>query len=92
MSLLVLKLAYEKTRKGDAKPTTDEVAAAFKGIEFEGPSGKIKLAIGDGHQGISETAYGTCRFNKEKNQPEIVDIVRFPAECVNPPAGINADD
>ena len=57
---------------------TDEVAAAFKGIEFEGPSGKVKLAIGDGHQGVSETAYGTYRFNKEKNEPEIVDIMRFP--------------
>jgi branched-chain amino acid transport system substrate-binding protein len=92
MSLLGLKLAYEKARKGDAKPTSDEVAAAFKGIEFEGPSGSVKLAIGDGHQGISETAYGTYRFNKEKNEPEIVDIMRFPAECVNPPAGVNADD
>jgi branched-chain amino acid transport system substrate-binding protein len=92
MSMLGLKLAYEKAKKGDAKPTTDEVAAAFKGIEFDGPSGHVKLAIGDGHQGISETAYGTYRFNKEKNAPEIVDIIRFPAECVNPPAGVNADD
>ena len=92
MSLLGLKLAYEKARKADAKPTSDEVAAAFKGIEFEGPSGAVKLAIGDGHQGISETAYGIYRFNKEKNEPEIVDIMRFPAECVNPPAGVNADD
>jgi branched-chain amino acid transport system substrate-binding protein len=92
MSLLGLKLAYEKAKKGEAKPSSDDVAAAFKGIEFEGPSGKVKLAIGDGHQGISETAYGTYRFNKEKNQPEIVDVMRFPAECVNPPPGINADD
>jgi branched-chain amino acid transport system substrate-binding protein len=92
MSLLGLKLAYEKAKKGDAKPTSDEVAAAFKGIEFEGPSGSVKLAIGEGHQGISETAYGTYRFNKEKNEPEIVDVMRFPAECVNPPAGVNAED
>jgi branched-chain amino acid transport system substrate-binding protein len=92
MSLLGLKLAYEKAQKGEAKPNTDEIAAAFKGIEFEGPSGKVKLAIGDGHQGVAETAYGTYRFNKEKNEPEIVDIMRFPAECVNPPAGVNADD
>jgi branched-chain amino acid transport system substrate-binding protein len=92
MSLLGLKLAYEKARKGDAKPTSDEVAAAFKGIEFEGPSGVVKLAIGDGHQGISETAYGIYRFNKAKNEPEIVDIMRFSAECVNPPAGVTADD
>jgi len=92
MSLLGLKLAFEKAKKGSAKPTADEVAAAFKGIEFDGPSGSVKLAIGDGHQGISDTAYGTYRFNKEKNEPEIVDIIRFPAECVNPPAGVNAED
>src|SRR5258708_37528439 len=92
MSLLGLKLAYEKAKKGDAKPTTDEVAAAFKGIEVDGPSGSGKLAIGDGHQGISETAYGTYRFNKEKNEPEIVDIMRFPAASVKPPAGVNAEN
>jgi branched-chain amino acid transport system substrate-binding protein len=92
MSLLGLKLAYEKAKKGDAKPTTDEIVAAFKGIEFDGPAGHVKLAIGDGHQGVSETAYGTYHFNKQKNAPELVDVMRFPAECVNPPAGVNADD
>jgi branched-chain amino acid transport system substrate-binding protein len=92
MSLLGLKFAYEKAKSGNAKPSTDQIAAAFKGLEFDGPSGHVKLALGNGHQGISETAYGTYHFNKEKNAPEIVDIMRFPAECVNPPAGINADD
>ena len=90
-SLLGLKLAYEKAAKPGVKPTADQIAAAFKGIEFEGPAGHVKMAIGDGHQGVTETAYGTYRFNKEKKEPEIVDIVRFPAECVNPPAGIDAD-
>ena len=90
-SLLGLKLAYEKAAKAGVKPTADEIAAAFKGIEFEGPAGHVKMAIGDGHQGVTETAYGTYRFNKQKKEPEIVDIVRFPAECVNPPAGIDAD-
>ena len=90
-SLLGLKLAYEKAAKPGAKPSADEVAAAFKGIEFTGPAGHVKLAIGDGHQGITETAYGTYKFNKQTKEPQIVDIVRFPAECVNPPAGIDAD-
>lgn len=94
LSLLGLKLAWEKAqdKKGGARPTTDEVAAAFKGIEYDSPSGKVKMALGDGHQGIQETAYGTYRFNKQKNAPEIVDVVRFPAECVNPPPGVPADD
>lgn len=90
-SLLGLKLAYEKAAKPGAKPTADEIAAAFKGLAFTGPAGDVKMALGDGHQGITETAYGIYRFNKAKQMPEIIDIVRFPAECVNPPAGIDAD-
>ena len=89
-SLLGLKIAYEKAAK-DGKPTADTIAAAFKGIEFEGPAGHVKMALGDGHQGITETAYGTYRFNKQKQMPEIVDIIRYPAECVNPPAGVEAE-
>lgn len=90
-SLLGLKLAYEKAKKAGAKPTADEVAAAFKGLSFTGPAGEVKMVLGDGHQGITETAYGTYRFNKQKKEPEIVDVIRFPAECVNPPAGVDAD-
>jgi branched-chain amino acid transport system substrate-binding protein len=90
-SLLGLKLAYEKAMKGTAKPSTDDVSAAFKGIEFTGPAGHVKMALGDGHQGITETAYGIYKFNKETKEPEIVDIVRYPAECVNPPPGVDAD-
>jgi branched-chain amino acid transport system substrate-binding protein len=93
-SLFGLKAAWEKAAqaKNGAKPTIDEIATAFEGIEFDGPSTKIKMAIGHGHQGISEIAYGTYKFNKEKNAPEIVDIMRFPAECVNPPAEGTAED
>ncbi len=90
-SLLGLKLAYEKAAAGGAKPNADAIAAAFKSVEFTGPAGHVKMALGDGHQGITETAYGTYKFNKQTKQPEIVDIIRFPAECVNPPPGIDAD-
>jgi branched-chain amino acid transport system substrate-binding protein len=93
-SLLGLKSAWDKAAaaKSGAKPSTDEVVAKFKGIEFEAPSGKLKLALGDGHQGIGEIAYGTYKYNKEKSQPEIVDVIRFAAECVNPPAGVTAEE
>ena len=87
-SILGLKSAWEKAAKAKngAKPTIDEVVAAFENLEYDAFSTKIKMAIGGGHQGISEIAYGTYKFNKQKNAPEIVDIMRFPAECVNPPA------
>ena len=54
LSLLGLKVAWEKAQqiKAGAKPSTDEVAAAFEGIEYDGPSGHVKLALGNGHQGI----------------------------------------
>lgn len=48
------------------------------------------MAIGNGHQGISDIAYGTFKYNKAEARPEIVDIVRFPAECVNPPANMTS--
>jgi branched-chain amino acid transport system substrate-binding protein len=94
LSLLGLKLAWEKAQKdkGGMKPATDDVVTAFEGLAYEGPSGPVKLALGNGHQGIQATAYGTYRFNKQKNQPEVVDVMRFPAECVNPPPGVNSED
>ena len=94
-SLLGLKVAWEKAQKakgGTAKPTTDEVAKAFEGIEYDTPSGPVKMALGNGHQGIQPTAYGTYRFNKQKGQPEVVDIMRFSAECVNPPADKSSEE
>jgi branched-chain amino acid transport system substrate-binding protein len=92
-SLLGLKLAYEKALKvSGKKPNADQIAAAFKGMEFDVPAGHVKMALGNGHQGIMATAYGTYKFNKKTNKPELVDIMHFPAECVNPPPGIDAVD
>jgi branched-chain amino acid transport system substrate-binding protein len=91
-SLLGLKTAWEKAqaKKGGARPTTDEVIAAFEGLEFPTPSTTVRLAIGNGHQGITDTAYSTFRFNKNTKKPELIEIVRYPAECVNPPAGVDS--
>ncbi len=93
LSLLGLKVAWEKAHKAKgSKPTTDEVVAAFENIEYESPSGTVKMALGNGHQGIQATAYGTYRFNKQKGQPELVDVVRFAAECVNPPSDKSSEE
>ena len=91
-SMFGLKTAWEKAqaKKGGARPTNDEVIAAFEGIEFVTPSTTVRLALGKGHQGITDTAYGTYRFNIGGRHPELVDIVRYPAECVNPPADMDS--
>jgi branched-chain amino acid transport system substrate-binding protein len=92
-SILGLKAAWEKAaaKKSGARPSIDEVIAAFEGLEFQGPSTTIRMAIGKGHQGISDMAYATYRYNKAEGRPEFVDVVRYPAECVNPPDGITSD-
>ena len=91
-SLLGLKTAWEKAqaKKGSARPTTEEVIAAFEGISFPTPSTTVHMALGNGHQGITDTAIGTYKFDKAPGKPELIDIVRYPAECVNPPADINS--
>jgi branched-chain amino acid transport system substrate-binding protein len=91
-SLFGLKTAWEKAqaKKGGARPTTEEVIAAFEGISFPTPSTMVQMALGNGHQGLSDTAVGTYKFDKAESKPEIVDIVRYPAQCVNPPADVDS--
>ena len=91
-SLLGLKVAWDKaaTARNGAKPTSDELAGALVGLSFQGPGTTISMAIGKGHQGISDTACGTYHYNKEERRPELVDVVTYPAECVNPPEGTTA--
>ena len=48
------------------------------------------MTLGNGHQGITDMAIGTYKFDKAANKPTVVDIVRYPAECVNPPASVNS--
>jgi branched-chain amino acid transport system substrate-binding protein len=91
-SVLGLKAAWEKAqaKKGGARPTTEEVIAAFEGMEIKTPSTTVRMALGNGHQGISDTAYGTYKFDKDENKPTLVDIVRYNAECVNPPPDVDS--
>ena len=85
--VLGLKAAYDKAaeKTGGKRPSKDDVIAAFEHLEFPAVSTTIRMVLGKGHQAISDIAYGTYRFNKAENQPEIVDVVRYPAECVNTP-------
>jgi branched-chain amino acid transport system substrate-binding protein len=86
-SLLGLKAAWDAAakEKGDARPSPEEVASKFKHIEFETASGNIKMALGKGHQGIEDMPFGTYQYNRDRDQPELLDVVQYKAECVNPP-------
>ena len=88
-SLLGLKSAWDAAakEKGGARPSPEEVAAKFKYLEFETASGEIKMALGKGHQGIEDMPFATYKYNRDKDQPELLDVVQYAAQCVNPPDG-----
>ncbi len=92
-SLLGLKLAAEKAMaaNGGKKPTSEQLATAMRNSEWDSPAGKIRLALGGGQQAIQETAIGRTRYDAAKKMVMLDDIVRFPAECVNPPADMKAE-
>jgi branched-chain amino acid transport system substrate-binding protein len=89
-SLLAAKLGYEKAlaANGGKKPTSDQIAAATRGIEYEGFGGKHSFKLGNGHQAVSDTAYG--RAKKVNGKMTLVDVLRFPAEQVMPPEGVKS--
>lgn len=93
-ALLGLKLAAEKAiaANGGKKPTPEQLAAALRGSEWDAPGGRIRMALGNGQQAIQETAIGRTRWDAGKKMVVLEDIVRFPAECVNPPANMKATE
>ena len=93
-SLLGLKLAVEKAMaaNGGKKPTHEQLAAALTNLEWDSPAGKIRMALGNGHQAVQDTAIGKTRYDAAKKMVVLDDIQRFPAECVNPPANMKSED
>jgi branched-chain amino acid transport system substrate-binding protein len=92
-AILGLKAAMEKGAAGKPeKPATDAVISAFEGLSYETPSGRVAMMLGKGHQAIQPTAYGTFKFDAAKGEPQLVDVVHYSAECVNPPEGAKSED
>lgn len=92
-AILGLKAAVEKSAAGKPeKPATEVVISALEGLSFETPSGRVDMMLGKGHQAIQATAYGTFKFDATKGEPQLVDVVHYPAECVNPPEGSKSED
>jgi branched-chain amino acid transport system substrate-binding protein len=93
-ALMGLKLAAEKAMaaNGGKKPTPEQLSAALAGMEWDSPAGRIRMALGNGHQAIQETAIGRTRYDAGKKLVLLDDIQRFAAECVNPPASMKSED
>lgn len=93
-AVLGLKIAYDKAaaNTGGKKPSQDQVVAAFEGAEYDAFGTKVRLVRGHGHQAITDHPMGVYKFDKASGQPRVSEVVYFPAECVNPPEGVNATD
>ncbi len=93
-ALMGLKRAVEKAMaaNGGKKPSTEQIAAALKGSEWDAPGGRVKMALGNGQQAIQPTAIGRTKWDASKKLVVLEDIQRFAAECVNPPANMKSED
>ena len=87
-AVLGVKAAYDQA--GGTDP--EAARQALEGLEFQTPSGVVRMAIGDGHQAIQETVYATYRFDKTTGKPAYENIRRYKAECVNPPNGMKSQE
>ena len=92
--LMGLKLAVEKAMEANRgkKPTTEQIAAALTGLDWESPGGRIKMVLGGGHQAVQPTAIGSTKWDAKKRLIVMKDIQRFAAECVNPPPNMKSED
>lgn len=93
-SMLGLKMAAEKAMKlkGGKKPSSEELSAAMTGLVWEAPAGRIRMALGKGHQAIQDAAVGKTKWDPERKMVTLVDIEYYDAECVNPPEGAKSVD
>jgi branched-chain amino acid transport system substrate-binding protein len=81
----------EETEKAYASgPDQDEVIAAFEGLIFSSPSGRMAMSLGKGHQAISGTAYGVTKLVNGKIT--VTNVKRYPIEKVQPPEGMSSVD
>ncbi len=93
-AFLGLKLAYDNAAaaSGGSKPTVDQVAAGLRHKSFEAFGTTVDMKLGKGQQAVTPTAYGLSKWDNEAGVQTIVDVVTYPADCVNPPEGVNSVD
>jgi len=92
--VLAAKYAYDKAAKanGGNFPSTDQVIAAMTGATFPSLTTDVKMGLSKGHQGVTGDMWGVTKWDAKRGEPVMTDVVKFSAECVNPPEGVNSVD
>jgi len=91
-AILALKIAADKVARGGAKPAPEEIGKALEGLRFESFGTTVHMSRSKGHQAVTESAIGVSKFDRAKNVPTVVDVVYYPADCVNPPDGMKGEE
>ena len=92
-AVLATKIAYDRAAQAaDGFPSQDQVIDAFTGMTFESFSTEVRMALGGGHQAVTDGMYGLSRWDEEAGEPTVSDVLVFPADCVMPPEGIASAD
>lgn len=90
MGLLALKAAFDKAAAAAGGfPDQEQVIAALEYLEWDSPSGPLKMALAGGHQAIQDNAVGLTKFDVEAGRVTVTEITHYPADCVNPPPDLN---
>ena len=91
-AMLAVKISYDKASKakGGGMPTTEQVIEAMEYLKFEAFGTTIDLSEGNGHQAVTEHAYGLSKFDRDAGTQTITEVMWFDAKCVNPPKGVKS--
>ena len=86
-AILAAKIAYDKA---GSDATDEQLADALRGASFESFSTTVDMALGGGHQAITENGYGITKYDAENGENIVTDVKFYPATCVMPPDGVNS--
>jgi branched-chain amino acid transport system substrate-binding protein len=91
---IALKVAYDKAmqKNGGREPTREEAMAALRGLDFETFTTTVRMALSNGHQAVTDIAFGVTKWNEAEGEPGVTDVKFYKAECINPPEGVKSED
>ena len=88
-AILAAKIAYDKA---GSDASNEALADALRSISFESFSTTVDMALGGGHQAVTENGYGITKYDAENGENVVTDVKFYPGSCIMPPEGQNSVD
>lgn len=91
-AILAIKAAVEKTAKPNALPAAEQITQGLTGLNFEAPSGTVRMSRAGGHQALQGVAYGEYQFDAKTGKGGVTKVKSYSGDCLMPPDGKTAAD